>query len=193
MARFDEEYYRRHYFDRETRVASPEDTRRLARFVLSYLEYLGSSPSSVLDVGCGIGLWRDALEAEGVEAEYVGVEISDYLCERYGWRRGSVDDLGDVAPADLVICQGVLQYLPARAAQRAIRELARVCSGALYLEVLTREDWERNCVRERTDGEVHLRSAAWYRRHLGPRFVAAGGGVFLHKESDVVLFELERG
>src|SRR5690606_8085648 len=90
----------------------------------------------------------------------------------------------DEPPADLVICQGVLQYLRASEAQQAMRALSRLTSGALYLEVLTREDWEHNCAQDRTDGDVSLRSSAWYRRHLQPRFIAIGGGIFRPKYTD---------
>ena len=43
-----------------------------------------------------------------------------------------------------------------------------------------------------TDGAVHLRSGAWYRRHLANHFTNCGGGVFLADRSDAALFELER-
>jgi SAM-dependent methyltransferase len=190
--RFGREFYERHYFDPATRVIGPEEVTRLARFVLSYLGYLSVEVETVLDLGCGVGLWREALAELAPGARYVGVETSEYLCERFGWARGSVTDFEPEAPADLVVCQGVLQYLPMREAQRAMRRLGALTGGALYLEVLTREDWEENCAQDRTDGAVHLRSAGWYRKHLAPHFVAIGGGLFLPRESDVVLYELEK-
>ncbi len=191
-SRFDQAYYERHYLDPETRVIGPDEVRRLARFVLGYLGYLDVDVGDVLDVGCGVGLWRDAVAELAPDARYHGLEASAYLCARYGWERASITDLAGRQPADLVICQGVLQYLTAKEASAAIRALAEVTSGALYLEVLTREDWERNCSQDRTDGAVHLRTAAWYRRLLAPRFIAVGGGLFLPRDTHVVLYELER-
>jgi hypothetical protein len=94
--------------------------------------------------------------------------------------------------ADLVICQGVLQYLDAREARRAVGNLARLTGGALYLEVLTRNDWEENCNQSITDGDVYLRDAAWYRRELSRSFIGCGGGVFVHRKADVVLYDMER-
>ena len=44
---------------------------------------------------------------------------------------------------------------------------------------------------KRTDGDVYLRPAIWYRRELRPRFRPAGGGIFLRPESPAVLYELE--
>jgi O-methyltransferase involved in polyketide biosynthesis len=92
---------------------------------------------------------------------------------------------------DLVVCQGVLQYLDDRAAARALRNLGQWTRGALYLEALTRRDWRHVCDRQRTDGNVHLRSGAWYRRRLARTFTAAGGGVFLQNAAGASLFELE--
>ena len=188
---FDRAYYERYYENPSTRVAGPDDVRRLAAFVLAYLEHVDVPVRRVLDLGCGLGWWRDALETLQPGLRYTGVEISQYLCDRYGWTHGSVVDYSNRTPFDLVICQGVLQYLSHSDAARAIDSLSGLCRGALYLEVLTREDWEANCDRERTDGSVMLRKVDWYRRRLRPGFVNAGGGVFLSRSSGAVLFAIE--
>ncbi len=61
-------------------------------FVSSYLKYLRVPVRRVLDVGCGVGLWRDIVAKHFPQASYHGVEVSEYLCRRYGWERGSVVD-----------------------------------------------------------------------------------------------------
>lgn len=188
---FDRAYYHRYYRDPDTRVLGPEEMRRLADFVCTYLRHLGQPVRRVLDLGCGLGWWRRILRRHFPAARYTGVETSDYLCRRYGWRRGSVTDFRARAPYDLVICQGVLQYLPPAEAEAAIANLAGLCRGALYLEVLTREDWLHRCDRSRTDGAVHLRRAAWYRRRLQRHFANAGGGVFLSPRSAALAWELD--
>jgi hypothetical protein len=119
------------------------------------------------------------------------VEWSEYLCAQLGWVHGSVVDFASRHPFDLVVCHDVLQYLTHADAERAIDNLGRLSRGALYLGVLSREDWERNCDRERTDEEVVLRSARWYRRRLARHFVNAGGGLFLKHDAPVVLWSLE--
>ena len=43
----------------------------------------------MLDVGCGIGLWQGLIARHFPDATYQGVELSAYLCERFGWERGS--------------------------------------------------------------------------------------------------------
>jgi len=189
---FDEAYYEKYYENARTRVTTPAEVARLARFVTAYLSHMRLPVRRVLDMGCGLGYWRAPVAEAYPSAKYVGVEYSEYLCGRHGWHRGSVVDYRARAPFDLVICQGVLQYLPDREAALAIDNLAQLCRGALYLEVLTREDWQDNCDRSRTDPALRLRLASWYRRKLGTHFSGCGGGVFLRHSAPVTLYELER-
>ncbi len=188
---FDEAYYQRYYNDPATRVAS--DTEIIARgaYVCAYLEYLGQSVSQVLDLGCGVGHWREIIRRNFPSASYHGVEASEYLCRRYGWQHFSVDEYKSKKRYDLVICQDVLQYLPASAAAKAIDNFNRLCRGVLYLQAMTKTDWEENCDQEFSDGDVYLRSAGWYRQRLGKYFINAGGGCFISKKSGIVLYELE--
>ena len=190
---FDAAYYRRYYENDRTRVARPEDTARLARFVTAYLDHLGiGRVRSALDLGCGLGWWRPALTSRYPQLKYRGVERSTHLCETLGWEEGSVVHYAG-APADLVICQGVLHYLGRTDALAAIATLARVTRQALYLEALTKEDWEQHVDKARTDGSMKLRPASFYRRALAPHFVACGGGLYLPHASPAVLYELEKG
>ena len=146
----------------------------------------------VLDMGCGLGWWQPVVSEAWPRARYHGVEVSKHLCERLGWERGSVDTYRGRGQFDLVICQGVLQYLDQPTAQRAIENLGRLCRGALYLEVLTREDWREHCDQKRTDGDVFLRAASFYRRNLSRDFITVGGGLFVQRNTPVTLYELEK-
>ena len=188
---FDEAYYQKYYRNRRTRVADRESCALLANFVFSYLEYLRLPVERVLDIGCGTGLWRREVRRRYPQAEYVGVEKSEYACRKYGWEQGSVIDYRPTAAFDLVLCQGVFQYLDDAEAEAGLDNLPRLAPSALYLEFLTTEDWERNCNREITDGQVHLRSIAWYRERLRRHFRNCGGGVFVAKGSPAVLYEIE--
>lgn len=189
--RFDAAYYRRYYQNRRTAVGSPADTQRLSDFVATYLRYLRLPVRSVLDLGCGLGWWRDALHRHFPRASYLGVEYSQYLCDRHGWTQGSAADFDPGRQFDLVVCQGVMQYLDDKAAAAALRNVARLCRGALYLEALTRRDWRQNCDRDTTDGKVNLRTGEWYRRRLLRAFHNCGGGMFVRRSAPVTLFELE--
>lgn len=190
--RFDAAYYARYYRNPKTRVSSKQDAERLAQFVTGYLAFLHQPVRRILELGPGVGQLRDALCTRLPRARYTGVEISEYLCASHGYTHGSIENYESRTPFDLVLCQGVLQYLPDRAADRAVANLARLTRGALYLEALTLEDWQRNVDRKRTDGAVHLRPAKWYRTRLARHFASAGGGLFLPRSSAAVLFELEK-
>jgi SAM-dependent methyltransferase len=189
--RFDADYYARYYRDAATRVTEADETKKLARFLGSYLKHVGQPVRNVLDLGCGLGQLQKPLRSEFPAASYLGVEQSEYLCERYGFRQGSAVDWKTRGRFDLVICKGVLQYLSASEAERALDNLGRLCRGALYLEALTREDWASACDQRRTDGAVYLRPAIFYRRRLRPAFSSAGGGIFMHERSPAVLYALE--
>jgi SAM-dependent methyltransferase len=190
--RFDAAFYRRFYVDPRTRVSSRAAVARLARFVHGYLGYLGIPVRAILDAGCGVGFWRDAAASLWPRARYSGIEVSDYLCRRYGWTRASIVDYKPARQFDLIVCQSVLQYLSDRDAAQAIDNLSALARGAVYLEAPTAEDWKETCDRRRTDGSVRLRPARWYRRRLARHFVAAGGGVFVARSAAATLYALER-
>lgn len=190
---FDRAYYARFYENPKTRVTDSGQVERLAGFVASYLQYLGVGVRRVLDLGCGMGLWREPLARAFPEARYQGVELSTYLCERFGWTQGSVVDFAAKQPFDLVVCQGVLPYLGAAEARRAIANLASLCRGALYLEAVTTDDFRDGVIdRGRTDAGMQLRSRTFYLRALAPNFVPIGGGVFVARAAQVPLYALER-
>lgn len=188
--RFDEAYYRRHYDDPKTAVADAASAERLVAFVAAYLKFLDVDVHRVLDVGCGFGLWAAPLRSRFEGLDYEGLETSAYLCERFGWRMQSLPHI-EAAPADLVVCQGVLQYLGDEEADAALKTLAALTKSALYLEALTQRDWEQTVSQNLTDGAVCLRTGAWYRERLRPAFVDAGGGLFLKKDAEIPLYELE--
>lgn len=189
---FDEAYYQRYYFNKKTSVVDPAHVDRLGAFVCSYLQYLRVPVRRVLDMGCGIGLWRTVIQRHFPQADYQGVEYSEYLCDRFGWARGSVVDYRANTPYDLVICQGVLPYLSATDLKLALVNLGRLSRGALYLEAVTREDWEQDIVDETlTDPRLLKHPAAAYRRGLAPGFTELGGGLWLSRAAQVPLFALE--
>ena len=190
---FDEAYYQRYYFNRKTSVVDPEHVQRLGAFVCSYLQFIRVPVQRVLDVGCGIGLWRDVVKLHYPHAQFHGVEYSEYLCGRFGWERGSVVDYKATTAFDLVICQGVLPYLSAADAKRAMHNLARLSRGALYVEAVAREDWEQDIVDENlTDPRLFKHRAQLYRQGLSDGFIELGGGVWLSRQAELPVFALER-
>ena len=190
---FDREYYQRYYFDPRTAVASRAEMRARARLIAAFAQHAGLKVQRILEAGCGTGMLRAPLLRLLPGAHYVGLESSAYLCERYGWRRGRIESYRARSPFDLVICYDVLQYLEAAAASRALASLGRLCRGVLYFSALTRFDFEHNCDRARTDPDVHLRSAHWYRTRLRRHFREAGLGFWLRRGAPLTLWELETG
>jgi len=191
-ARFDRDYYRRYYLDPRTAVNSREDMRRLARLIAAYIAYLDLPVRRILDAGCGCGWLRAPFSRLLPSAAYTGLEYSDYLCRRYGWTQGSLDRYVARSPFQLVVCNGVLQYLGDGPAARALANLARLSDGVLYFNALTSEDWTSNADRRRTDGEVHLRPARWYRARLQRSFLEIGAGLWLRRGLGIPLWQLER-
>jgi SAM-dependent methyltransferase len=189
---FDAGFYQRYYVDPATRVASRADAILLGRFVCAWAAYLGFRVKRVLDAGCGLGHLRGPVREHFPRARYVGLETSEYLCRRYGWAQGSIADYGPDEPFDLVFCHDVLQYLGDREAARSLANLGRLCRGALYFSVLTREDWRRNADRARTDSAVRLRPTAWYKTRLARHFRHLGGGLLARRGVEPLLWELER-
>ena len=88
--------------------------------------------------------------------------------------------------------QGVLPYLNPSDLKLALRNLGRLSRGALYVEAVTREDYERDILDEDlTDPRLFRHRAELYRRGLQEGFTELGGGVWLSRQSEVPLFELE--
>jgi SAM-dependent methyltransferase len=188
---FDRDYYQRFYFNPRTAVTSRAEMRARARLIAGCLQYVGLPVARILDAGCGVGLLRAPLKRALRSADYVGLEFSQYLCRRYGWRQGSIETLRTRERFDLVICYDVLQYLSPAQARRAIANLARVCRGALYFGALTQEDWRDNCDQSRTDRIPGLRPGAWYRRELSRAFRPIGCGMWLKRELNLTLWNLD--
>ena len=189
---FNKEFFDRFYRRSATRASTPEDFRRLSQFVFAYLEYLEVEIGSVLDLGCGLGRWKKALVAYDSDIRYTGVDVSEYACRKYGWQHASVEDFRSAETYDLVICQDVLPYLAKDRLAAAVANIAHHCRGAAYIQVITREDWENDiCDPERTDLTMNRFDAASYRETLGRHFLNCGGGIFIPRDSDVVLWELE--
>ncbi|HUK01706.1 MAG TPA: class I SAM-dependent methyltransferase [Steroidobacteraceae bacterium] len=188
---FDRAYYHRYYFNPRTSVTSRKEMDARGVLIAAYTEYVGLPVRRILDAGCGIGALRRPLLRRLTRASYQGLEFSEYLCQRYGWTQGSVEDFRAAAPFDLVICYDVVQYLDAAAATRALENLARLCRGVLYFSALTRADWHENCDQRRTDPDVYRRTGTWYRKRLRRRFVEVGAGLWLRRGAPLATWELE--
>ena len=189
--RFDRAYFDRFYRHPETRAASEYDAEVEAQFVAAYLRHLDVEVERIVDIGCGLGRMLNALAGLFRGAVVQGVDSSDYLCRTYGWEQAALPDFAPQRPYDLVVCQDVLAYLDDPQAAAAIGTLGRIALKALYFGALAEEDLAL-CDPARTDTDVYLRPASWYRRRLARRFEPVGGGLWLRKPVDAVIWTLDR-
>lgn len=189
--RFDHSYFQRYYFDPRTAVISAHEVRARAMLIAAFVAHVGLPVRRILDAGCGTGGLRATLLRRLQRATYTGLDTSEYLCARYGWQHGRIQDYRVAQPFDLVVCYDVLQYLDARAAARALVNLSRLCRGVLYFSALTRADWRHNCDQRRTDPNVHLRAGEWYRSRLRRSFREIGAGFWVNRRAPLAIWELE--
>ena len=158
MKRFDRTYFDKWYRDPVHKVGTDDDLARQVRLAISAAEYMLMRPiTSVLDAGAGEGRWQPLIAKFRPDADYVGVDPSEYSIQRYGQERnlklGTIDDLDKLFPTykfDLVVCCSVLNYLPRKDFVRALDQLARRTGGLAFLEIFSAED--------EVVGDTHL----WY-------------------------------
>jgi trans-aconitate methyltransferase len=188
MSRFDDEYYQRFYGDRGAH--DPERIAHLAAAVHEMCAWWGVPISTVLDVGAGVGMWRDWYRAEHPEVHVRSTDISEHACRTWGHEQRDIATWRPEEEYDLVICHSVLQYLPDALAVVAVGHLAAATGWVLYLEAPTGADLAELVDPERTDMNVHARSAAWYHGVLDPFFQQVGAGLWV-KRGTVPMYELE--
>jgi hypothetical protein len=189
--RFDEAYYHRFYENPETRVVSPEEHDALARFIIAFAEWNKLELKSMLDIGAGIALWKRWLEKHKKNIEFTGTEVSQVMCKRHGLLHRDIARWRDRKKHDLVICQGVLQYLPDPDVAPAIANIAAMSKGLVYIEVTTRADLRERCDRTRTDFDIHVRNGSYYRGILVKHLVSIGAGLWWPKDRPLPFYELE--
>jgi hypothetical protein len=191
MDAFDADYYRRFYGSSRTRVHSATEIARLCSAVTSFLEWWGHPINSVLDVGAGVGLWRDWFKKHKPDTHYRSTEYSKYACKEYGHEQRDITKWRATERFDLVVCQGVLPYVDDDGASKAIENLAAMTGGFLYLEAITKRDMREVIDNVKTDVEVHARTGSWYRSRLSKHYREVGCGLWCRKEAGVLFYELE--
>lgn len=187
---FDAAYYRRFYERRP--VHSAAQVGSLAAGVTGLCEWWGLKVRSVLDVGAGPGYWRQWFTEHRPQVRYRSIDVSDYACTTYGHEQRDITQWAPAKPADLVVCQGVLQYVSNADADAAIINLARATRHIMYLEIPTKYDHEHVIDHVATDLRCHWRSGTWYRTRLTPHFVQVGAGLWAKRDGAVAFYELER-
>lgn len=188
---FDAAYYERFYGSSRTRVHSAEEVAKLCTAVVSFIEWWQHPLRSVLDVGAGVGLWRDWFARRRPAVAYRSTEYSAHACREYGHEQRDITKWRARQRFDLVVCQGVLPYIDDAGAERAIGNLAAMTGGFLYLEAITKRDLREVCDEAKTDVKVHERTGSWYRTRLHEHYVEVGCGLWCKRDAGVLFYELE--
>jgi SAM-dependent methyltransferase len=193
---YDRRYFDHWYRDGDAGIGRGALLRQKVAMAVAMAEYyLGRPLRSVLDVGCGEGVWRAPLLKLRPKLDYMGVDGSDYAIARYGAARnlrlvgfGQLGQLRFGPPADLLVCADVLHYLPTAELRRGLAGFAELCDGFAFIEVFCRGD--------ATVGDAQgfvPRSAAFYRKAIAEAgFTACGSHGYLAKAhaADAVALEL---
>lgn len=175
---YDRAYFEHWYRNRQTRVNTPAEVRRKVAMAVASCEYfLRRQLRSALDIGCGEGAWLSHLRAFRPKIAYTGLDSSEYVVGRFGRSRnihratfGELPSLR-LPSFDLVVCSDVLHYVEEDEIRAGVDEIARICEGVAFLEILTAED--------EIIGDLNgliRRPAGWYRNvmkkagftHVGP-------------------------
>lgn len=188
MTRFDHDYYQRFYGDHGVHTA--ESVAHLASAVHGLCAWWGVEVGSVLDVGAGMGMWRDWYRTWHPTVEVRSIDVSEHACRTWGHERRDIARWRPDAEFDLVICHSVLQYLDDEHFRSAVDHLASATSSVMYLELPTARDLASVVDPDRTDMTVHRRTGAWYRNELRPHFRQVGAGLWVRR-GVVPMFELE--
>jgi predicted TPR repeat methyltransferase len=190
-ARFGKSYYDRFYESPKTRVHGAAEIAHLGMGILGFARWFGVPVTSVLEVGAGTGLLRDWFVAQAPGVHYRSVEVSEYACEKYRHEQKDIRRWRSDETYDLVICQGVLPYLPQAEAAAALANLASMTGAFLYLEAVTDKDLREVCDNDRTDLTMYGHSARFYRDILKMAFRELGLGLFAKRDAEIPFYELE--
>jgi len=145
---YDRAYFDKWYRDPRHAVSSRQQLERKVALAVAVAEYyLGRTIRSVLDVGCGEGLWRAPLRRLRPNIEYLGLDSSQYAIARYGRARnlrlatfGQLAELRFDDRFDLIVCSDTLHYVPAVELKRGLGGIVEMLEGMAFLELFTAQD-----------------------------------------------------
>jgi hypothetical protein len=188
MVRFDSDYYARFYGKDGAHDA--ERIAYLATAVHNMCAWWGLNIGSVLDVGAGMGMWRDWYNSSYPHVQVRSIDVSEHACTTWNHERRNIAEWRPRGKYDLVVCHSVLQYLDNASFSQAIENLASATRHVMYLELPTKWDYENIVDSRSTDLLVYQRSATWYRQQLTPHFTQVGAGLWI-RANGLPMYELE--
>ena len=190
MPTFDSSYYARFYG--KDGAHDEEKISHLATAVHNMCAWWGINIRTVLDVGAGMGMWRDWYSEHHPDVSVQSIDVSEHACKTWNHELGNIADWTPTRKADLVVCHSVLQYLDNSSFASAVENLAAGTKWVMYLELPTKWDYENVVDSRGTDMQVYKRSATWYRQHLTKHFIQIGAGLWTPHDG-VPMYQLEAG
>jgi trans-aconitate methyltransferase len=188
MLKFDTAYYQRFYGDNGAHDA--EKVAHLATAVHHLAAWWGVEVSTVLDVGAGMGMWRDWYNNTHPSVTVRSIDISEHACKTWHHEQRDISQWRPRGKFDLVVCHSVLQYLNKESVIHAFENLAAATRHVLYLELPTKWDYENIVDETSTDLQVYQRSGTWYRTQLSQYFRQVGAGLWV-PQNGIPMYELE--
>ena len=188
MPTFDSSYYARFYG--KDGAHDEEKISYLASAVHNMCAWWGVNIRTVLDVGAGMGMWRDWYLDNHPNVAVQSIDISEHACATWNHELRNIVDWTPPRKADLVVCHSVLQYLDNSSFVSAVENLAAGTRWVMYLELPTKWDYENVIDPRGTDLQVYKRSANWYRQHLNQHFTQIGAGLWTPHDG-VPMYQLE--
>ncbi len=164
---YDQAYFDRWYRNSGTRVKHGATLARKINMIVAVTEhYLERPLRSVLDVGCGEGVFGEAIMQLRPNCHYLGLDSSEYAIQRFGIKR-NLRQLDFAALSqqrfdrsyDLLVCSDVMHYLPNKTLVAGLSGFDELCHGLGFFEVFCRGDEFVGDL----DGFL-FRNASWYRR-----------------------------
>lgn len=188
MPTFDSSYYARFYG--KDGAHDEEQISHLASAIHNMSAWWGVNIRTVLDVGAGMGMWRDWYSDHHPDVSVQSIDISEHACKTWNHELRNIVEWTPPRKADLVVCHSVLQYLDNSSFISAIENLAAGTRWVMYLELPTKWDYENVVDSRGTDLQVYKRSATWYRQHLNKHFTQIGAGLWTPHDG-VPMYQLE--
>jgi len=194
---YDSRYFEKWYRHPRHAVGSRAELKRKVAMVVALAEYYLARPiRTVLDVGCGEGVWRAPLRALRPSISYRGLDASEYAVARYGRSRnigyarfGQLAELRFDTRFDLIVCTDVMHYVKSAELRAGIGGIADMLEGVAFLEVFTSRD-------DVTGDRVGFiaRPPSWYLRAFAEHgLLACGSHSYLGPRLMKGVAALERG
>lgn len=162
MSDFEKLYYEADSFWSEGQLMDQRNSKRIK----ATADLIPVAVSSLLDVGCGNGVFLNWLQSQDVKIELTGTDRSEAALAYVKTKKVQSDIVKlpfDDANFDCVSCLEVIEHLPVNVYEKALKELVRVSRKYILVSVPFEENLEHahtkcpNC-KSIFNSDLHFRS-----------------------------------